>query len=79
MYKIFKCSYCKMFNMSSAKKNVKCMKCFKNQDISKKKIYFEDENPQVVSKVLIELKAEVFKADFKNEGTDDFFNYQISK
>ncbi len=79
MYKIFRCNFCRMFNMSSAKKNFKCMKCYKNIDVSKRKIYFLDENPQVVSKVLIELKAEDFKSNELNDGLDDFHSYEIKK
>ena len=65
--------------MSSAKKNFKCLKCFKNIDVSKRKIYFADYNPQVVSKVLIELKKEDFKDNDLNEGLDEFHSFEIRK
>lgn len=78
VYKIFKCNYCKKFNMSSAKKYFKCKYCQKNINIEKRKIYFEDLNPTIVSKVLIKLKEESFKQDNFFEGEDDFYNYEVN-
>jgi len=78
-YKIFRCSGCKNFNMSSAKRNSPCKYCRKIINVEKSKIYFQNENPTVVSKVLIKIKEEDFKRKDFFDGEDDFFTYEIDK
>ncbi len=60
-YRIFKCSKCKNFNMSSAKKYFKCKYCNNNINLTNIRIYFSDPNPTIVSKVLIKIKEEDFR------------------
>ena len=78
-YKIFKCSKCKNFNMSSAKKYFKCKYCRNTISIEKSRIYFKDINPTIVSKVLIKLKEEDFKRKDFVDGEDEFYNYSLDK
>jgi len=51
--------------MSSAQKNLKCIKCNKSKSISYLKIYYSCENPSLCSKVLKELKFEKSKNENK--------------
>lgn len=72
MYKIVKCEYCKKYSMTSASKIFKCIFCSKSQDITKMRIYFESDSPQVTTKALQNIKREEFILYKGEDGIDDF-------
>jgi len=78
MYKLIKCKNCKTFNITNAKIVTKCKYCNKNINLKNIKIYFQNENPNILTKTLQTIKEEEFKNDIKLEGQDDFFNYEVN-
>ena len=69
-YKILRCPNCSTLQMSSAKKNLKCIKCNKSKTLSYLKIYYSSENPNLCSKILQELKLE--KSKNENKYSEEF-------
>jgi hypothetical protein len=76
-YKIIKCINCKRFVISFANSYFKCSYCQKNQDIRKKKIFFENENPLLIKEVLKKIKSEVENINVNKDiekNNDDFIS-----
>lgn len=71
MYKVVRCLKCSTFQLSTANKVFKCVKCNKSRQINRMKIFYENISPQLSNKVLQEIKKEDFK--LKNESIDDDF------
>lgn len=72
MHKIIKCHFCKKFAITSSKTTYKCINCKKSFLISKTKIYFESDNPKIVTLVLQKIKKEEFIQKKGNEFLDEF-------
>ncbi len=78
MPKIVKCRNCFEFQMTTANKIFKCVKCQKSMQLHMLRIYFESDSPQTCSQVVKKLKEEHFKV-YGNYGEDDFFSYETNK
>lgn len=76
MPRVVKCRNCYEFQMTTANKTFKCVKCNKSFPIQNLKIYFESDSPQLCSEVVRKLKEEKFRV-FGNYGEDDFFSYHL--
>lgn len=68
MYKLIKCPNCKKFQITSAEKTFKCINCLKSKTIKNMKIYYENENPNLVSIALKKIKEEIGLQ--QNQNTD---------
>ena len=78
MPKVVKCRNCYEIQMTNANKIFKCVKCQKSMEVHKLRIYFENESPQLCSKVIQKLKEEHFRINGEY-GEDDFFSYELKK
>jgi len=76
-YKIIRCSKCKSFQMTSAKKYLKCISCQNSLNVEKMKIFFESESPQEITIILKKIKEEYFKS--LNESQKDFDEFVSAK
>lgn len=73
MYKVFRCTNCKNYYMSSSKNNFKCLKCGKNINLEKSRILFSSLSPQEASEVLRKIKEEDYKRrNLEESEFDDF-------
>lgn len=72
-YKIVKCPNCKVFSMTLAEVSFKCINCSKTFDITRLKIYFSNNNPQIVTKTLQKIKQEQHIQRYGDEKINDFF------
>lgn len=73
---VIRCPQCQEFQMSTASKIVKCIKCQKSTPKEKMKIFFQSDSPQACSEVVKRLKEEHYKV-YGNYGEDDFFTYHV--
>lgn len=76
MPRVIKCRNCYEFQMTTANKIFKCVKCNKSFPIQNLRTYFQSDSPQACSQVVKKLKEEEFKIK-GNYGEDDFFNYEF--
>ncbi|MFT4243884.1 MAG: hypothetical protein ACMXYB_00320 [Candidatus Woesearchaeota archaeon] len=75
---VIRCLHCQEFQMSTAQKIVKCIKCYKSMQKENLKIFFQSDSPQACTEVVKRLKEEYFRVH-GNYGEDDFFTYELNK
>ena len=72
MYKVVKCPKCKRFSMTSADVSFRCVVCSKTSDVTKMRVYYATDSPQIATKVLQRLKEEEAREKFGDERYDRF-------
>lgn len=63
MYSVIRCFNCKKFQLSSANKIFSCVYCKKTKEITRIRIYYQSQTPQLAQEVLKKIKEELSSDD----------------